>query len=85
MMGKGLSQQKQMFLGMARQAVGKISAPGVSKEDLAALPQKTVDAAWVGLNPEEVHALAAQNYGEVFTTDELHAIADFSTRPRARH
>ena len=81
MIGKGLSQQKQMFLGMTRQAVAKISGPGVSKEDLAAFPQKTVDAAWVGLSPEEAHAVAARNYGEVFTTDELHAIADFFNSP----
>jgi hypothetical protein len=81
MISKGLSMQKQMFLERIRQEVAKINGPGVSKEDLAAFPQKTVDAAWVGLSPEEAHAVAARNYGEVFTTDELRAITDFLNSP----
>jgi hypothetical protein len=81
MTGKGLNAQKQMLLSMARQSVARINGPGVSKEDLAAFPQKTIDAAWVGLSLEEVHAVAAHNYGEVFTTDELRAIADFFNSP----
>jgi hypothetical protein len=77
MMGKALDQQKQMI----RQMVMRASIPGTAKEDLAAFQQKAMDTAFVGLSAEEIHAVAAHNYGETFTTDELHAIADFYNSP----
>jgi hypothetical protein len=77
MMGKALDQQKQMIRQMAMRA----SMPGTSAEDIAAFQQKAVDAAFVGLSAEEIHAVAVRNYAETFTTDELHAIADFYNSP----
>ena len=77
MMGKALDQQKQMI----QQMVMRAKLPGTSKEEIAAFQQKAMDAAFVGLGAEEIHAVAARNYGETFTTDELHAIADFYNSP----
>jgi hypothetical protein len=77
MMTKALDQQKQMIL----QVVRKSSMPGTSKEDIAAFQQKTIDTATIGLSLEDIHAVAARNYGETFTTDELRGIADFYNSP----
>jgi hypothetical protein len=81
MMGKVLNQQKQAALAFTRQMLARANVPGTSKEDLAAFPQKAVDTAWAALNLADVHAAAARIYSEVFTTDELHAMADFYNSP----
>jgi uncharacterized protein len=77
MLGKALVQQRQL----AQQLMMKMRIPGVPKEEIAAFRQETLDAAFAGLTVEEVHALAARNYGETFTTDELRAVADFYNSP----
>jgi hypothetical protein len=77
MMGKALDQQKQMI----QQMISRTSLPGRPKEEVEAFERKALDSAFIGLSPEEVHAVAVQNYGEAFTTDELHAIADFYNSP----
>jgi hypothetical protein len=78
MTGKALNQQKQAALAYTRQMLKRMNLPGTSPQDLEAFARKTVDAAWVGLKAEEIHAVAARSYAETFTTDELRAIADFS-------
>jgi hypothetical protein len=77
LMTKALNQQKQMIL----QVVRKSSMPGTSKEDIAAFQQKAIDTAGIGLSIDEIHAVAARNYGEIFTTAELRGIADFYNSP----
>jgi uncharacterized protein len=77
MMGKALDQQKQMV----QQMVMRSRIPATTKEELMAFQQKAMDVAFAGLNIEEIHAVAARNYGETFTTDELHGIADFFNSP----
>jgi hypothetical protein len=77
MMGKGLGQQKQMI----QQMILRTSLPSTPKAEVEAFQRKAIDTAFIGLSPEEVHAVAAHNYGEIFTTDELHAIADFYNSP----
>jgi hypothetical protein len=76
-MDKALNQQKQMV----RQMFLRMPLPAMTKEEAAAFQEKTINAAWVGLNPEDVHAIIAHEYGETFTTDELHGIADFYNSP----
>jgi hypothetical protein len=76
-MGKALNQQRQMVQHMIMRA----SMPGTSKEEMEAFQQKALDTAFVGLSIEEIHAVAARNYGQTFTTDELRAIADFYNSP----
>jgi hypothetical protein len=73
MMGKLVEQQKRMI----RQMVMRASMPGTSKEEVEAFQQKVLEVAAVGLSLDEIHAVAARSYGEVFTTDELRTIADF--------
>jgi len=77
MMIKALDQQRQMVQHMILRA----NMPGTSKEELAAFQQKAMDAAFAGLTVEEIHAVAVRNYGETFTSDELHGIADFYNSP----
>ncbi len=81
MTGKALNQQKEAALAYTRQMLKRMNLPGTSPQDLEAFARKTVDAAWVGLKAEEIHAVAARSYAETFTTDELRAIADFSNSP----
>jgi hypothetical protein len=81
MMGKGLNQQKQAALAYTRQMLTKMNLSGTSPQDMEAFEHKALDAAWAGLTPEEIHADAVQIYSEVFTTDELHAMADFYRSP----
>jgi hypothetical protein len=77
MMGKALDQQKQMV----QQMIARASMPGTPKDEIEAFRKNAMDTAFLGLSPEEIHAVAARNYGETFTTDELRAIADFYNSP----
>jgi hypothetical protein len=77
MIGKGLDQQKQMI----QQMILRTSLPSTPKAEVEAFQRKAIDTAFIGLSPEEVHAVAVHNYSETFTTDELHAIADFYNSP----
>jgi hypothetical protein len=81
MTGKALNQQKEAALAYTRQMLKRMNLPGTSPQDLEAFARKTVDAAWVGLKAEEIHAVAVSSYAETFTTDELRAIANFSNSP----
>jgi hypothetical protein len=74
---KALVQQRQLV----QQMMMRMRIPGATKEDIAAFKQETLDAAFAGLTVEEIHAVAARNYGETFTTDELRAVADFYNTP----
>jgi hypothetical protein len=76
-MDKALSQQKQMI----RQMFLRMPLPHMTKEESTAFEEKTINAAWTGLNSVEVHAVIARDYAETFTTDELRAIADFYKSP----
>ncbi|HWZ94326.1 MAG TPA: DUF2059 domain-containing protein [Opitutaceae bacterium] len=77
LMGKALDQQKQMV----QQMIARASMPGTAADEIAAFRKNAMDTAFIGLSPEEIHAVAARNYGETFTTDELRAIADFYNSP----
>jgi hypothetical protein len=81
MMSKGLSQQKQAALAYTRQMLTRMNIPGTSRQDLEAFGQKAVDTAWGGLTSEDIHTAALRIYGEIFTADELHAMATFYSSP----
>jgi hypothetical protein len=81
MMSKGMNQQKQAALAYIRQTVTKLKLSGTSPQDLEAFEQKALDAAWAGLKPEDIHANAVRVYGEIFTADELKAMANFFGSP----
>jgi hypothetical protein len=81
MMDKAVDQQKQASLAYTRQMLAKMNLPGTSPQDLKAFEEKAMDAAWAGLNPKDIHANAVRVYDQVFTTDELVAIADFYNSP----
>jgi hypothetical protein len=80
-MDQALSRQKQIYLGKTRQMMANLSLPGMPPAEMQAASQKILDAAWAKLNLKEVHAIAARNYGAMFTPQELRAIADFYNTP----
>jgi hypothetical protein len=81
MIDKGMNQQKTAALTYTRQMLAKMNLPGTSKQDLEAFEQKALDAAWAGLKPGDIHAAAVRIYTEVFTADELQAMANFYGSP----
>jgi hypothetical protein len=81
MMDKAVDQQKQAALAYTRQMLEKMNLPGTSPQDLKAFEEKAMGAAWAGLSPKDIHANAVRVYDQVFTTDELVAIADFYNSP----
>jgi hypothetical protein len=81
MMDKALDQQKQASLAYTRQMLGKMDLPGTSPQDLKAFEEKVMDTAWAGLTPKDIHAKVVLIYNQVFTTDELVAMADFYNSP----
>jgi len=79
---KLLGPQKAFIAGRVRQMLfGMMKSPASSPKDLAAHEQQIMDAAWSEMKPEAIHADIARAYGEVFTTDELRAMADFYNTP----
>jgi hypothetical protein len=81
MIGKMLNQQKQVVLSRIKSAFNMARTTATPAQELAEAETKTLDKAWVGMTPEAIHTEVARIYGEIFTTDEVHAITNFYNSP----
>jgi hypothetical protein len=81
MIGKLVDQQKQMIITRLQQTLAMMKSSITSKEEFEAFEQKAVDDAKAGITPAQIHSDLARAYSEVFTTDELQAMANFYNTP----
>lgn len=81
MIGKLVDQQKQMIVSRLQQNLAMMKSSVTSQEEFAAFEQKATDDVKAAITPEQIHHDLAQVYGEIFTTDELRAMANFYSTP----
>jgi hypothetical protein len=81
MIGKLVDQQKQAIFSRMQQTLSMMKSAVISREEFAAFEQKAMDDVRDGITPGQIHGDLVRVYGEVFTTDELQAMANFYNTP----
>jgi hypothetical protein len=79
--GKLMDQKKQIIVSRMQQELSNMKTSIISKEEFAAFEQKATDDARGGITPEQIHGDLMRVYGEVYTTAELQAMANFYNTP----
>lgn len=81
MMEKMLAQSKKAQLGMVDQIMGQVTRSETDKQAAMALQTRLMEELLGVLRPEELKADMAKIYSQLFSKEELNALAAFYTTP----
>jgi uncharacterized protein len=81
MMARMLEQQKKAALNMVKQMAGPLAGSGPAQDNFMAFQMKVMDVMFAELSADALRPEIARAYSEVFTKEELAAMANFYGTP----
>ncbi|HVU32149.1 MAG TPA: DUF2059 domain-containing protein [Opitutaceae bacterium] len=81
MLDRTMAGMKKQQMAMVQQMMGRLVKPGQNKDAIVAFQQKVIDTMMSAVNGADVKADVAKVYSEVFSKQELQALANFYSTP----